>query len=210
MRQSIKDLVGIVAETLPILEPIYEFGAYQPEGQEGFADLRGYFPGRTYIGSDMRRGPGVDQILNLHDLGLAAGSVQTALVLDTLEHVEFPHRAVQECYRVLAPGGLLLISSVMNFPIHSYPYDFWRFTPAAFQSLLAPFQNSFVDYAGEEKFPHTVVGLGFKGDAPPLDSFLSRFQAWKKYNSQPHGKAAVRQFVPPVVIKLYDKVLGKD
>ncbi len=209
MRKAIKDLVRIVAETFPIPEPIYEFGAYQTEGQEGFANLRHLFPGKRYVGCDMRRGPGVDCILDLHNLGLVGGSTCTVLMLDTLEHVEYPHLAVQEVYRSIAPGGFLLISSVMNFPIHSYPYDYWRFTPAAFQSLLAPFQNSFVDFAGEEKFPHTVVGLGFKGDLPPFDHFLPRFQAWKKYNSQLHGKAAIRQFIPPAVMDIYEKILGK-
>jgi hypothetical protein len=38
MRESIKEFVKICAETLPIIEPIYEFGSLQVPGQEGFAD----------------------------------------------------------------------------------------------------------------------------------------------------------------------------
>ena len=209
MRESIKDLVGIVAETLPVCDPIYEFGAYQVEGQEGFANLRVFFPGKVYIGSDLRRGPGVDQILDLHCLGLAAESVNTVLMLETLEHVEYPHLAVQEAFRVLKPGGMLVISSQMNFPIHFHPNDFWRFTPSAFSSLLKPFKNSIVEFAGEEKFPHTVIGIGFKGDTPPLQQFTPRLQQWKKYNTQLHGKWFIRQFIPPILIKIYDRALGK-
>jgi hypothetical protein len=63
MRESIKQFVKIAADTLPILEPIYEFGALQVPGQEGFADLRPIFAGKEYVGCDMREGPGVDRIL---------------------------------------------------------------------------------------------------------------------------------------------------
>lgn len=68
MRQSIKDFVSIVADELQIKESIYEFGSLQVAGQESFADLRPLFPGLEYVGADMREGPGVDKILNLHDI----------------------------------------------------------------------------------------------------------------------------------------------
>jgi hypothetical protein len=57
----------------------------------------------------------------------------------------------------------VVLSSVMNFPIHDYPYDYWRFTPEAFKSILKPFSSAFVGFAGTDDFPHTVVGIGFKG-----------------------------------------------
>ena len=43
MRESIKQYVETVAETMPIAEPIYEFGSLQVPGQEGFANLRPLF-----------------------------------------------------------------------------------------------------------------------------------------------------------------------
>lgn len=169
MRELIKQFVKICAETLPISEPIYEFGSLQVPGQEGFADLRPLFPGKKYVGCDMREGPGVDKILNLHSIDIPSNSVGTVLILDTLEHVEFPHKALEEAYRILQPNGIVITSSVMNFPIHDYPYDYWRFTPQAFKSLLKPFSRVFVGFAGEEKFPHTVVGVGFKDSTVPLE-----------------------------------------
>ncbi|MDI6603123.1 MAG: methyltransferase domain-containing protein [Patescibacteria group bacterium] len=168
MRELIKQFVKIIAETLPISEPVFEFGALQVSGQEGFADLRPFFLGKKYVGCDIREGPGVDRILNLHHIELPSESVGTVLILDTLEHVEFPRKAMEEVYRILKPNGFTVISSVMNFPIHDCPSDYWRFTPQAFKSILKLFNFSFVDFAGDEHFPHTVVGLGFKG-LPPKD-----------------------------------------
>ena len=181
MRDNIKKFVSITAKWLPLLGPIYEFGSFQVPGQEGFADLRPLFPGRDYVGADMREGPGVDRVLNLHKIDLPSESVGSVLCLDTLEHVEYPHQALQEIHRILSPkGGIAVISSVMDFPIHDYPYDFWRFTPTAFESLLKPFGHSFVGYSGRASFPHTVVGVGFKGDVPDLADFTMRYKHWQK------------------------------
>ena len=42
----VKQFVKIVAETMAITEPIFEFGSLQVSGQEGFADLRPLFPNK--------------------------------------------------------------------------------------------------------------------------------------------------------------------
>jgi len=181
MRRSVREFVSMVSRTLPTTSPIYEFGAFQVPGQESLANLRPFFPGKKYIGTDMRHGPGVDIVLNLHKIDLPSESAGSILCLDTLEHVEHPHLAMQEIYRVLQPGGIAVISSVMLWHIHDHPNDYWRFTPDAFRSILKPFENSFVGYAGEEVFPHTVVGIGFKGDFPgEFNGFLTEFEEWQK------------------------------
>ncbi|WP_028546798.1 class I SAM-dependent methyltransferase [Paenibacillus taiwanensis] len=164
MRQIVKDFVAICAALLPIEEPVYEFGSYQVQGQEVLADLRPLFPDKTYVGCDMRPGPGVDRVLDLHNIDLPDATAGFVLSLDTLEHVEDPRLALQEIHRILKPDGIVIISSVMNFPIHDHPADYWRFTPQAFASILKPFDVVLTDYAGEELFPHTVVGIGIKGD----------------------------------------------
>lgn len=180
MRQTIKDLVSIAINTFLIEEPVYEFGSLQVRGQEGFADLRPLFSGKEFVGADMRPGTGVDRILNLHKIDLPTEFVGIVLCLDTLEHVEYPHKALEEIHRVLKPNGIVIISSVMFWPIHDYPQDYWRFTPEAFKSILKQFNKSFVGYAGRDDFPHTVIGLGFKGDASKLSEFILRYEKWKK------------------------------
>jgi SAM-dependent methyltransferase len=215
MRELIKQFVKICAETLPILEPIYEFGSLQVPGQEGFADLRPLFPGKKYVGADMREGPGVDVILNLHYIDLPSGSVGTVLILETLEHVEFPRKAIKEVHRILKSNGILIISSTMNWPIHDHPYDYWRFTPNAFLSLLKPFTSSFVDYAGDSDFPHTVVGVGFKGSISEnvMHQFTRKLKHWKlywsyhwSYLSEMGWKGLVKLFTPPILWNIYRKI----
>jgi SAM-dependent methyltransferase len=179
MRELIKEFVRICTETLPLEGPVYEFGSFQVPGQEGFADLRVLFPGMRYVGSDMREGPGVDVVLDLHDIALPADSAGTVLVMDTLEHVALPHRAMEEVHRITQPGGVAIISSVMKMGIHAYPNDYWRFTPEGFRVLLSPFADSLVSYAGTGRFPHTVIGIGFKGPPPQLETLTAALANWQ-------------------------------
>jgi len=199
MRQTIKDFVSIVSNSFPIIEPIVEFGSLQVPGQEGFADLRSLFPEKEYIGCDIREGTGVDKILDLHNIELPSASVGTVLCLDTLEHVEYPHRAMEEIHRILKPHGIAVISSVMNWHIHDHPYDFWRFTPEAFKSIMKPFSHSFVGFAGDESFPHTIVGIGFKGDSPSLSEFSSKYDTWRRGQTKVI-RQIVRGVIPPIIL----------
>ncbi len=179
MRHSIKEFAAICAQYLPLTEPIYEFGALQVAGQEDFADLRPLFPNKSFVGCDFRAGLGVDLVLDLREIALPDETAGSILSFDTLEHVENPFQAISEMYRVLKPGGLLVISSVMDFPIHDYPSDYWRYTPEAFKTILAPFPTMLVDYAGLDEFPHTVIGIGIKGEMLSLSTFQVALEEWK-------------------------------
>ena len=70
----------------------------QVPGQERFADLRSLFPGKEYIDTDMREGPGVDLVLDLYDIDLPDDSISAVLCLDTVEHVEYVHKALTEIH----------------------------------------------------------------------------------------------------------------
>jgi SAM-dependent methyltransferase len=45
-----------------------------------------------------------------------------------LEHVETPATYLGECYRVLKPGGQVLITTHGTFEDHACPQDYWRWT----------------------------------------------------------------------------------
>jgi 2-polyprenyl-3-methyl-5-hydroxy-6-metoxy-1,4-benzoquinol methylase len=161
MRQNLKDLLSAVAGQHFRGGRVVEIGAYQVPGQEGFADLRPFFPGADYVGCDMRKGPGVDMIEDVHRLSFPNGSADWVICFDTLEHVYDPLLAMKELLRILAPDGIILISSVMNFQIHDYPGDYWRFTPEIFWHMLSsrlPFRR--VMFQGDDLNPHTVIGIG--------------------------------------------------
>lgn len=162
MRDNVRNFIQDVSRLLVVQEPIVEIGSYQVPGQEGYADLKPFFPGKAFIGCDMRSGPGVDRVENVHNLTFPSASIGTVLTADTLEHVKHPYQALSEIHRVLSPTGMVVVVSVMNCEIHDYPNDYWRFTPQAFLALLGDFAYRLVGYQGFQIFPHTVLGLGFK------------------------------------------------
>jgi SAM-dependent methyltransferase len=180
MRKHLRRFIDVVNKNIPIVQPIYEFGSLQVSSSPDVEDLRSLFPGAEYVGCDMQEGPGVDRVMNLHQLDLPDSSVGTVICMDTMEHVEYPRKAMAEIHRILQPGGMVIMSSVMDFPIHGYPHDYWRFTPEGFKSLLNIFENNFVGFDGPEDKPITIVGLGFKGVQPPIDSFMADYLEWQR------------------------------
>ncbi len=58
------------------------------------------------------------------------------------EHVEGDiQKAIDECKRVLKPGGLCIIGTVFINPIHYGPKDLWRFSPDALRYLCRDFSE---------------------------------------------------------------------
>lgn len=163
MRFAAKEYVRRFAKQGPVLRPIYEFGAYQVKGQERWADLRPFFPGKQYVGADIRRGTGVDVLLDLCALNLPDASVGTAICVDTLEHVRDPVQACKEITRILRPGGAVVLTTCFNFPVHNCPHDYWRFTPDAMRLLFPDLVSMEVTSDGDEAFP---CGVYFKGRKP--------------------------------------------
>jgi SAM-dependent methyltransferase len=157
-----------VAENFEIAEPLVEMGSRAAEGQEDIADVRAIFGAKEHIGCDIQPGLGVDRIEDIHAMSFADNSIGTVIALETLEHVADPLRAMQEIHRVLRPGGVVAISSLMFFPIHNHPWDYWRFTPEAFDLILQPFESRLVIPVGYESLPEGIFGIGIKGPAPDL------------------------------------------
>lgn len=160
-----------------------EFGALQVEGTE-ISDLRNILPEYRFYGCDMRAGKGVDVILDMKNSAFKHLSIGTAICLDTLEHVEYPRESINEIHRCLTPSGCLILSSVFDFPIHSYPNDYWRFTPTAFYSLLQHFKNVNVfSFGHSPKSPRVVTAVAFKNENKMSPEFLKDCRDWERWHT---------------------------
>jgi SAM-dependent methyltransferase len=56
-----------------------------------------------------------------------------------LEHVDDYHGAVREAWRILKPGGTLLVGVPFQQPVHRAPNDFWRWTEYGLALTLKSF-----------------------------------------------------------------------
>jgi SAM-dependent methyltransferase len=86
---------------------------------------------------ESKRAPGsVDLIASAYEIPLDDGYAQTVLMSAVLEHLERPVRALAEAHRLLAPGGHLIMTAPLFWPLHEQPRDYFRYTPHGFRFLL--------------------------------------------------------------------------
>jgi SAM-dependent methyltransferase len=200
MRTTIVKLCEALAVAVDLPEPVCEFGALRVAGQEHRPEVSAMLGDKVFVGCDMRVGPGVHQVHDLHALGFADDSIGTALLFDTIEHVREPWRAFDELHRALKPGGVVVMTSVFYFPIHAYPDDYWRFTDSAFSVLMHKLDVVVVANCGPRRLPHTVVGVGSKGPLPtdltlPIRSVVD---AWLVHGATSWKERAMMA-LPPLV-----------
>ena len=87
---------------------------------------------------DAREAPGVDIVTDITTLdGVSAGGFDAAICTSLLEHVENREHTVSNICRVLAPGGVLLLTVPQRYPLHFDPIDTgFRPTPEELSALV--------------------------------------------------------------------------
>lgn len=88
------------------------------------------------ITSDVHNQFKPDYIFDGHFIPFAANCFDLVLAAQVIEHTINPWKFCQELQRVTKVGGLLQIEAPQNFPYHSEPYDFFRFTFTGMRSLF--------------------------------------------------------------------------
>lgn len=120
--------------------PCLEVGSLQAGYTISF---REWFAGRpgSYLGADVRSGPGVDRVVDLAgDFAAVDASLPerfaTVFCLSVLEHCRQPFRMAENLQRLLRPGGVIYVSVPFAWEIHDHPRDYWRFTPDGIRELF--------------------------------------------------------------------------
>jgi len=66
----------------------------------------------------------------------------TIISIDVLEHVPNPEKFVSEMFRVIKPGGTVILSTPFFFYLHEEPYDFFRFSKYGLRTIFE--RNEFI------------------------------------------------------------------
>lgn len=115
----------------------------------GQSPFRGFFPhASSYVRID--RFPVDGEVIagDACSLPLADGSADAMLYFQVLADIPEPGKALAEAYRVLRPGGQVLVFESMAFPEHDLPHDYYRIMPAGLAWLAE--ENGF-DVEGLER-----------------------------------------------------------
>ncbi len=78
----------------------------------------------------------VDLICDVTNIPLPSAEYDTCLSTQVIEHVPDPDGLLKEAFRLLKPGGYLILSGPLYWPVHGEPYDYFRFTRFGFEHLL--------------------------------------------------------------------------
>jgi hypothetical protein len=91
-----------------------------------------------FLGTDFQEGEDVDILADVHRLTAVTGPERFDVILScsTFEHLKYPTLAAHEVMKALKVGGLVFVQTHQSFPLHAYPYDYFRFSREGLASLF--------------------------------------------------------------------------
>ena len=101
----------------------------------GGKDHLAHFPNRVTLDIDPSRKP--DVVGDAEHLPFPDESFEAVVCSEVFEHIKNPRHAAEEMWRVLRPGGALVLTTRFGFPVHDAPGDYWRFTPYALKMIFS-------------------------------------------------------------------------
>lgn len=123
---------------------------------------------RDYIGVDL---PGKEraEISSARDgvTGIRSDSADVVLSTQVLEHVDDPFAYLSECWRILNPGGLLILSTHGFWRYHPDPSDFWRWTGSGIRKIVT-------EAKFEIRESHGLMGLAPTGAQLVSDALIPK------------------------------------
>jgi SAM-dependent methyltransferase len=133
---SRKRLRAVVARFAKATPP----GALVLDAGAGPGMYRRLFDHATYEAADFAQLPSrytpLDYVCDLTAIPVEDGRFDRIVCTQVFEHLPEPDRAAAELFRVMRPGGRLLLTAPFMFHEHQKPYDFYRYTRYGMRAVV--------------------------------------------------------------------------
>ena len=112
------------------------------------APYRDRIPATEYMRLDVDPAREPEICCDVHELEWEPDSFDTVLVIEVLEHLRDPQRAIDRLHGVLKPGGVCVLSTRFLCRYHPDPEDHYRFTQDSLGYLFRNFSSVEVYHHG--------------------------------------------------------------
>ena len=121
-----------------------------------------------FITFDIAAHENVDIVGDIYQLNACVSDAcpfDVVIATELFEHLTEPTQALEQIFRVLAPGGFIFISTPFNKNLHGEEYgDYWRITRQGWHHLLSTcgFTVKSIRWLGVEHFPKAYFVIAQK------------------------------------------------
>lgn len=118
----------------------------RPDGKPG-----GNYPffgeGNNYKTADVLAEYDPDYVEDICKTSFKKDTWDLIILSQTLEHVYTPHTAIIECYRILRPGGYLIVDAPWEYRYHPEPGfdDYYRYSSSCLKRMTTDIGFKLID-----------------------------------------------------------------
>ena len=112
-----------------------------------------------YIGIDILKGKGVDIVCKAEEITKQWDKETFDVVITTcvFEHIELWKEAISNIKNILIKNGLIFFIVPAIWPLHEYPYDFWRYSIEDVKEIFADCIIEEIEYNSNQTLVYAVI-----------------------------------------------------
>ncbi len=114
---------------------IYDLGCGEQPHKSFFLEHGERYVGVDWWGGNGQHRPDIISDLN-QPLEIPSQAADSVVSLSVLEHLCEPQVMLNEAFRILKPGGAIVLQVPWQWWIHEAPHDYFRYTPFALRYML--------------------------------------------------------------------------
>lgn len=132
-RMYVDDFFEREVSIIPEKSKIIDMGGVK-EGKKGYFNIEKYNIDVEYANLNERQKP--DYLCDIENIPVEDSSFDVAILSEVVEHLETPENVLKEAYRILKPGGKLLLCTPFLFFEHKDPKDYGRYSTDWYNNRL--------------------------------------------------------------------------